>query len=144
MSAHCTTLQNSNTSECPQRKSALVALELARLDVDIAALSESDAECRLFHGPPFCPDEAEHPIKMVKKDVLPRAKKLNVDRLADVREHFILLLEADLRKPQDDDSESNMSQLKTILQDVTTEVVGYCSKPNSLMRIMRISRTGKE
>ncbi|KAK6963883.1 craniofacial development protein 2 [Biomphalaria glabrata] len=34
------TLQDSNKSECPQRKSALVALELARLDVDIAALSE--------------------------------------------------------------------------------------------------------
>ncbi|KAI8776445.1 craniofacial development protein 2 [Biomphalaria glabrata] len=34
------TLQDSNKSECPQRKSALVALELTRLDVDIAALSE--------------------------------------------------------------------------------------------------------
>nr|KAI8747196.1 craniofacial development protein 2-like [Biomphalaria glabrata] len=42
-------------------------------------------------------------IKMVKKDGLPRAKKLNVDRLADVRERFSALLEADLRKPQDDD-----------------------------------------
>ncbi|KAK0066186.1 craniofacial development protein 2 [Biomphalaria pfeifferi] len=35
-----TTLQDSNKSECPQRKSALVALKLARLDVEIAALSE--------------------------------------------------------------------------------------------------------
>ncbi|KAI8798799.1 craniofacial development protein 2 [Biomphalaria glabrata] len=34
------TLQDSNENECPQRKSALVALGLARLDVDIAALSE--------------------------------------------------------------------------------------------------------
>ncbi|KAK0069239.1 craniofacial development protein 2 [Biomphalaria pfeifferi] len=34
------TLQDSNKSECPQRKSALVALGLARLDVDIAAPSE--------------------------------------------------------------------------------------------------------
>ncbi|KAK6965792.1 craniofacial development protein 2, partial [Biomphalaria glabrata] len=42
-------------------------------------------------------------IKMVKKDGLPRAKKLNVDRLADVRERFRELLEADLRKPQDYD-----------------------------------------
>ncbi|KAI8740146.1 craniofacial development protein 2 [Biomphalaria glabrata] len=33
------TLQDSNKNECPQRNSALVALELARLDVDIAALS---------------------------------------------------------------------------------------------------------
>ncbi|KAI8788891.1 craniofacial development protein 2 [Biomphalaria glabrata] len=69
-------------------------------------------------------------IKMVKKDGLPRAKKLNVDRLADVRERFSALLEADLRKPQDDDPVSNWSQLKAILQDVTAKVVGYCSKPN--------------
>ncbi|KAI8737350.1 craniofacial development protein 2 [Biomphalaria glabrata] len=34
------TLQGSNKSECPQRKSALVALELARLHIEIAALSE--------------------------------------------------------------------------------------------------------
>ncbi|KAK0061034.1 craniofacial development protein 2 [Biomphalaria pfeifferi] len=34
------TLQDSNKSEFPQRKSAVVALELARLDVDIATLSE--------------------------------------------------------------------------------------------------------
>ncbi|XP_055862757.1 craniofacial development protein 2-like [Biomphalaria glabrata] len=51
-------------------------------------------------------------IKMVKNDGQPRAKKLNVDRLADVRERFSLLLEADLRKPQDDDPVSNWSQLK--------------------------------
>ncbi|KAK0059159.1 craniofacial development protein 2 [Biomphalaria pfeifferi] len=31
---------DSNKSECSQRMSALVALELARLNVDIAALSE--------------------------------------------------------------------------------------------------------
>ncbi|XP_055895347.1 craniofacial development protein 2-like [Biomphalaria glabrata] len=35
-------------------------------------------------------------IKMVKKDGLPRAKKLNVERLADVRERFSVLLEANL------------------------------------------------
>ncbi|KAI8775678.1 craniofacial development protein 2, partial [Biomphalaria glabrata] len=50
--------------------------------------------------------------------------------LADVRERFRVLLEADLRKPQDDDPVSNCSQLKAILQDVTAKVVGYCSKPN--------------
>ncbi|KAI8737349.1 craniofacial development protein 2 [Biomphalaria glabrata] len=61
-------------------------------------------------------------IKMVKKDGLPRVKKLNVERLADVREHFSVLLEADLRKPQDDDPASNWSQLKAILQDVTAKV----------------------
>ncbi|KAI8790267.1 craniofacial development protein 2, partial [Biomphalaria glabrata] len=67
---------------------------------------------------------------IVKKGGLPRAKKLNDERLADVRERFSLLLEADFRKPQDDDPMSNWSQLKMILQDVTAKVVGYCSKPN--------------
>ncbi|KAI8794433.1 craniofacial development protein 2, partial [Biomphalaria glabrata] len=38
-----------------------------------------------------------------KKDGLPRTKKLNVDKLADVPERFSVLLEADLRKPQDED-----------------------------------------
>uniref|UniRef100_A0A2C9M3N3 Endonuclease/exonuclease/phosphatase domain-containing protein n=1 Tax=Biomphalaria glabrata TaxID=6526 RepID=A0A2C9M3N3_BIOGL len=62
-------------------------------------------------------------VKMVKKDGLPRAKKLNDERLADVRERFSLLLEADLRKPQDDDPVSNWSQLKAILQGVTAKAV---------------------
>ncbi|KAI8798798.1 craniofacial development protein 2 [Biomphalaria glabrata] len=51
-------------------------------------------------------------------------------RLADVRERFSVLLEADLRKPQYNDPDSNWSQLKAILQDVMAKVVGYCSKPN--------------
>ncbi|KAK6976599.1 craniofacial development protein 2 [Biomphalaria glabrata] len=67
-------------------------------------------------------------IKMVKKDGLPRAKMLDVERLADVRERFSVLLEADLRKPQYNDPASNWSQLKAILQDVMAKVVGYCIK----------------
>ncbi|KAI8772958.1 craniofacial development protein 2 [Biomphalaria glabrata] len=91
---------------------------------------------------------------MVKKDGLPRAKKLNVDRLADVRERFRVrvrvLLESDLQKRKDDDPVSNWSQLKAILQDVTAKVVGYCSKPNkdwfdenntAIQELLRISTT---
>ncbi|KAI8775542.1 craniofacial development protein 2 [Biomphalaria glabrata] len=75
--------------------------------------------------------EAEHHHQDgKKKDGLPRAKKLNVDKLADVRERLSVLLEADHRKPHDDDPVSNWSQLKAILQEVTAKVVGYCSKPN--------------
>ncbi|KAK6963778.1 craniofacial development protein 2, partial [Biomphalaria glabrata] len=46
-----------------------------------------------------------------KKDGLPRAKKLNVDKLADVRERLSVLLEADHRKPHDDDP-SKIRELK--------------------------------
>ncbi|KAI8798076.1 craniofacial development protein 2 [Biomphalaria glabrata] len=48
----------------------------------------------------------------------------------DARERFSVLLEADLRKPQDDDPLSKWSQLKRILQDLTAKDVGYCSEPN--------------
>ncbi|KAI8770733.1 craniofacial development protein 2 [Biomphalaria glabrata] len=75
---------------------------------------------------------------MVKKDGLPTAKKLDVEKLADVRERFSGLLEADLRKPQDDDPVSNWSQLKAILQDVLAKVVGYCSKPNRLSKVREL------
>ena len=51
------TMMDSEAAECPHRRSALVAREIARLDIDIAALSEvrfADQGSLIEHGAGYC------------------------------------------------------------------------------------------
>ncbi|KAK6962865.1 craniofacial development protein 2 [Biomphalaria glabrata] len=56
---------------------------------DVRGVVHTNAQCRLLHGSSSCPNEAEnHHQDGKKKEGLPKAKKLNVERLADARERF--------------------------------------------------------